>query len=60
MLGKMAAVSVLLSPSFLGFSERDLDEIKSIFVDPNLPYLALAGLVASVHVSLSSFMHFIA
>ncbi|XP_072572838.1 lipid scramblase CLPTM1L-like isoform X2 [Paramormyrops kingsleyae] len=33
----------------LGFSERDLDEIKSIFVDPNLSYLALAGLVASVH-----------
>ncbi|XP_048880964.1 cleft lip and palate transmembrane protein 1-like protein isoform X2 [Brienomyrus brachyistius] len=33
----------------LGFSERDLDEIKNIFVEPNLSYLALAGLVASVH-----------
>lgn len=36
----------------LGFSPKDLDEVKGIFSDTNIYLLAVTMLVASVHVSL--------
>ena len=44
----------LLSLSLLGFSEKDIDEVKGIFSDSNTYLLLVTFLVAALHVSYCS------